>query len=311
MVLWDSQFHFWALELIPFLNSISCILQDSEVGQTLKSATLPRYICSKLTLRKIYILSVADFILLRIVIILFSKFCILGNRHLRIQNQFQFTFSRIFAAVDTIRWRYDWQRWRGFKTSTLNLWWREVLVAWEWVAWPWHTGIADGRPGMESIQTGQMLPLAFYHCVLCCSLCCFVPKNAIYGADAWSVLAITDAFFNQAVANFPGKNSRVLLLVLHNFVDDWRRGYFRLASTNGTWSNRASFVVSPQNLAYTAVRDKQPTRNFTRPNATGCQLYDSMTNVIRKWSTIDKRASKLIDSAMTLKEERCWKKRNV
>lgn len=57
----------------------------------------------------------------------------------------------------------------------------------------------------------------------------------------------------QSVPNFPGKYRGTLPLVLRYFADHFRRRYPRFASSDGSWSDGASLIISPQNLAHTPI----------------------------------------------------------
>ena len=150
-----------------------------------------------------------------------------------------------------------------------------------------------------------MLSFPLDHGILCSSLCSFVSEDAINGAHAWCVFTVTDAFFHQAVTDLPGKNGRILLLVLNDFIYYWRSGNLRFAPTYRAWTDRACLVESSQDFTDAAMRDQKPSGNFARSDTACSELHDPMTYIIWERSTVHEWPSKLIDSAMALEKEGC------
>lgn len=145
-----------------------------------------------------------------------------------------------------------------------------------------------------------MLSFPLNHCILGGSFGSFVPENSIDGTDAWSVFPITNAFLDEAIANLPRKDGGVLLLVLHNFGHNWRRGNLWLAPAYRSRTNRSCFVEPAQDFADAAVWHQKSPRNFARSDTTCGKLHDSMTNVIREGPTVHERSSELIYPTVTL-----------
>ena len=149
-----------------------------------------------------------------------------------------------------------------------------------------------------------MLSFALNHCILCGSFGSFVPENSIDGADAGSVFPITNTFLDEAIAYLPRKDGGVLLLVLHNFGHNWRRGNLRLASPYRSRTNGSCFVESAQDFADAAMWHQKAPRNFAWSDTACCKLDDPMANVIREGPTVHERSSELVYPTVTLEEKR-------
>lgn len=149
-----------------------------------------------------------------------------------------------------------------------------------------------------------MLSFTLNHCILGGSFGSFVTKNSIDGTDAGSVFPITNAFFDEAISNLPRKDGWVLLFVLHNFGNNWRRCNLWLTPPYRSRTNRSCFVESAQDFADAAVRHQKSTRNFAGSDTACCKLHDPMTNVIREGPTVHERSSELIYPTVTLEEKR-------
>lgn len=60
----------------------------------------------------------------------------------------------------------------------------------------------------------------------------------------WYIVAITNRFGQQTIANLPCKYTRAFSLIIGNFLYDWRRCYSWFGAADRSWLYRTSFVIS-------------------------------------------------------------------
>lgn len=107
---------------------------------------------------------------------------------------------------------------------------------------PTNTGYTTfNRP--QEVTPSRRMCLKIKFTVVWCSLFIIAtsqqPGNRAYWGSRWT---ITNAFFYQTIADFPRKNTWVLLLVIFDAVLDFGRCNARLRSANHTGTNASRFL---------------------------------------------------------------------
>lgn len=147
------------------------------------------------------------------------------------------------------------------------------------------------------------------------------PGNRAYW---WSRWTITNAFFYQTIADFPRKNTWVLLLVIFDAVLDFGRCNARLRSANHTGSNASRFLdwrrngkrklvdvnspfllcrrlylVAVQYFRHTSVWDTQLAWNLTWSHTFRGKLNDLKPHLRWKRPAVNEETAELIHAPLT------------
>lgn len=126
----------------------------------------------------------------------------------------------------------------------------------------------------------------------------FVAQNAADGADTRHVVFVADAVCQQFVADLPGEDAGVALLVHLDVLHDLGCGDAGFAPADGAREDRAGFVVSRQDFADTAVTDAQLPTDVAGPNAQLRHFDDAESNSGWKRPAVDEHPAQLVHLAV-------------
>ena len=127
--------------------------------------------------------------------------------------------------------------------------------------------------------------------------------SPIYAGNTRNVLLATDPLRQQSVPDLPGEHGGVLLLVVADGVHHVGSGHLRLAAAYDPGFEVARLVVSGEYLGDTAVRDSELSADITRSHSLLSKFHDPLSDHVRKGTSVDKKSSELVDSALSCKDE--------
>ena len=112
-----------------------------------------------------------------------------------------------------------------------------------------------------------------------------------YTTYTWNIFLITHTIRKQSISNLPseyrGTFSFILCHVSANVIccNTW------FTSTNRTWSDGTSFVITSKNFTDTSVRYLQDSRNVTRSSTTMSEFYNPLPGWIGKRASVHKHTA--------------------
>lgn len=127
-----------------------------------------------------------------------------------------------------------------------------------------------------------------------------IAQDAADGAYRRHVVFIADAVGQQPVANLPGKDARVTLLVVPNVLDHVGGGDTGFAASDGPWQDGTCLVVASQDLAHAAVGYPKLPADVTRSDTQLRQLHDAQADGIGQGAAVDKYAAQLVHLSVRL-----------
>ncbi len=125
------------------------------------------------------------------------------------------------------------------------------------------------------------------------------PQDPRDGGDGGGGGAVAETVLDQAVADLPTEDARILLLVLLDLGLHLRSGHPWLGAANNARPDGSSLLVAVQDLADTAMTDSKLSRDDTGPDTRSGHLNDLEADVVRQRPAIDEHTAKLIHSALT------------
>lgn len=97
-----------------------------------------------------------------------------------------------------------------------------------------------------------------------------VSQDATNGAHRRHVVLVTDTISQEPVANLPGKDARVPLLVVPNVLHYVGGGDSGFAAPNSPGKDGAGLVIARQDLAHATMRDPQLPTDVTGSDTQLC-----------------------------------------
>lgn len=127
-----------------------------------------------------------------------------------------------------------------------------------------------------------------------------VAQDAADGAHRGHIVLVTDAVGQQPVADLPGKDARVSLLVVPDVLDHVGSGDAGLAAPDGPGQNGAGLVVARQDLAHAAVGYAELPTDVTGSDAQLRQLHNAQADGVGQGAAVDEHTAQLVHLAIRL-----------
>ena len=123
-----------------------------------------------------------------------------------------------------------------------------------------------------------------------------VPHDPVDAGDAGHAVLGADTVGDQPLSDLPGEHGGVLSFVLRDGVHYGGCGHLGFAAAYNSRSEGASLVISGEYLGDTAMRYSELSADITRPHSLVSKFHDPLSHHVRKRSTVDKKASKLVNT---------------
>jgi len=114
-----------------------------------------------------------------------------------------------------------------------------------------------------------------------------VAEDAADGADRGHVVLVADALVEELVADLPGEDARVAVLVLADLGDDFGRGDARFGAADGAGQDGAGLLVAGEDLGDAAVGDLELAGDVAGPDAQVGHFDDAHADRVGQRAAVD------------------------
>ena len=134
-------------------------------------------------------------------------------------------------------------------------------------------------------------------------LCGLVPHDPVDARHAGHAVLVADSLRQQSVSDLPGEHGGVLPFVLGYRVHHSGRGHLGFTSSDDSGSEGSCLVVSGEYLGDTAMGHSELSADITRSHSLLSKFHNPLSDHVRKGTSVDKKSSELVDSALSCKDE--------